>query len=82
MYVHDMSNCNIVLINTLKDIREGFTHSQYEGAKQVWRALDTVGYPLGKYFKNMVHASVIPNFPVTLEDIKIRTHTLDPTSPH
>ena len=29
IYFHDMSNCNIVLINTVKDTIEGFTQSQY-----------------------------------------------------
>ena len=35
LYFHYMSNCNIVLINTVKEIREGFTQSQYEGVKKV-----------------------------------------------
>ena len=59
-----------------------FTQSQYGGVKQVRQALDMVGYLSEKDFKNAVHASMIPNFPVTLENIKILTQSLDPTSPH
>ena len=29
LYFRDMSNCNIVLINTVKDTLEGFTQSKY-----------------------------------------------------
>ena len=29
-----------------------------------------VGYPLEKYFKNMMSSIMIPKFPVTLDDIK------------
>ena len=69
LYFHGISNCNIVLINTVKEIREGSTQSQYEGGKQVRRALDMVRYPSDKDINNTVHASMITNFPVTLEDI-------------
>ena len=82
MYFQYISNCNIILINTVKEIREVFNQRQYEGGKQVQRALDMVGYLSDKDFKNTVHAGIIPNFPVTLEDIKILTHSFDPTSPH
>ena len=82
MYFQYISNCNIILINTVKEIREGFNQRQYEGGKQVQRALDMVGYLSDKDFKNTVHAGIIPNCPVTLEDIKILTQSLDPTSPH
>ena len=81
LYFHDISNCNIVLINTVKEVREGFTQIQYEGGKQVQRALDMVGYPSDKDFNNTVHAGIIPNCSVTLEDIKILTKYLDPMSP-
>ena len=40
LYFHNMYNYNIVLINTVKKIREGFTQSQYEEGKQMRRALD------------------------------------------
>ena len=69
LYFQGMSNCNIVLINTVEEIREGFTQSQYEGVNQVRRALDMVRYPSDKDINNTVHASMITNFPVTLEDI-------------
>ena len=61
LYFHGMSNCNIVLINKVKDIREGFTQSQYEGGNQVRRALDMVRYPSNNDVKNKVHVSIITN---------------------
>ena len=45
IYFHDMSNCGVVLISAVKERQEGFTQSQYKGAKQVQWALDMVGYP-------------------------------------
>ena len=35
LYFHGMFYREVFLINTLKEIREGFTQSQYKGAKQV-----------------------------------------------
>ena len=77
-----MSNWNIFLINTVKEIREGFTQSQYEGANQVRRALDMVGYPSDKDIKNTLHYIMIPNCPVMIEDVEILTQYLDLTYPH
>ena len=48
LYFHNMSNRSVVLINTVKEIRECFTQSQYKEAKQVQWALDIVGYPYDK----------------------------------
>ena len=64
-----MSKRDVTLVNIVKEIREGFTQQQYEGPKQVWRALSMVGYLYNKYFKNMVRSGMIPNWPITLEDI-------------
>ena len=35
IYFHDISNHEVVLINTAKEIREGFNQIQYKGATQV-----------------------------------------------
>ena len=75
LYFHDMSNHKFVLINTVKESREGFTQIQYKGAKQVQWAMAMVVSSYEKEFNNTVCVSVIPNFPVTLEDIK-SSHTI------
>ena len=56
-----MSNHYVILVNTVKEIREGFTQLQYEGAKKAQWALAIVGYPSEKEFKNMVRAGMITN---------------------
>ena len=70
-----MSNCEVVLINTVKESRENVTQSQYKGAKQVQWKLDVVGQLYDKDFNNTVSACVITNCIVTLEDIK-SAHTI------
>ena len=65
----------MVLVNTVKDIWEGLSQLQYEGSKHVQHVMAMVGYLSNKDFKNMVHDDMIPNFPVTLEDIK-NSHTI------
>ena len=75
LYFPDMSNHEVVLIKTVKESREGFTQSQYKGAKQVKWSLDLVVYSYNKDFNNTVCASMITNPPVTLEDIK-SAHTI------
>ena len=69
IYFHNTSNRDVILIRTLWDSREGLSQRQCGGVNQAQRALDMVGYPSDKDFKNMVHARMIPNFPVTLDDI-------------
>ena len=61
LYFHDISNRGVSLINTVKEIRECFTQSQYKEAKQVQWALDIVGYPYDKEFNNTVCAGMIPH---------------------
>ena len=60
----------MVLINTVFDSREEFSQRQYDSTNQAHHELAVVGYPSEKDFKNMVHSGMIPNFPVTLDDIK------------
>ena len=69
LYLPDMSNHEVVLIKTVKESREGFTQSQYKGAKQVQWVLSMVVYSYEKEFNNTMCFGVIPNCPVTLEDI-------------
>jgi hypothetical protein len=58
-----------MLVNTVKQNREGFTDREFEGAKSARRALGLVGYPSPRDFKNMVRSNMIKNCNVTPIDI-------------
>ena len=65
-----MPNRVILLINTVKEMWEVFTWSQYERANQAEWYMVMVGYPYENDFNNMVCYSTIPKSPVTLEETK------------
>jgi hypothetical protein len=75
MYYHDTENRDVVMDNTMKENREGFTEREYQEAKQARRALGLVGYPSTKDSTNMVLSNMILNFPVTPSNIKA-THKI------
>ena len=60
----------MVIVDTVKESVEGLSQHRYESTKQTRRDLAMVGYPSYKDFNNMVRAGMIPNRPVTLEEIK------------
>ena len=72
---YEISNCEVVLINTVKESWESSIQSQYKGAKQVQWTLDMVGYLNDKDFNNTVCVSMITNCLVTFEYIK-SAHTI------
>jgi hypothetical protein len=69
LYYHDIADRAIVMVNTVKENREGYTQREYDDAKEARRALALVGYPSPKDFKNMVRANMIRNCPVTPSSI-------------
>jgi hypothetical protein len=69
LYYHDTTNRVVVLVNTVKQNKEGFTELEYNRAKSARRALGLVGYPSPRDFKNMVRSSMIKNCSVTSTDI-------------
>jgi hypothetical protein len=69
IYYHDTTNQAVVMVNTVKDTREGYTNRAYNAVKQARKALGMVGYPSEKDFKNMVSSNMIRNCPVTPADI-------------
>jgi hypothetical protein len=58
-----------MLVNTVKQNREGFTDREFDRAKSARRALGLVGYPPPRDFKNMVRSNMIKNCNVTPIDI-------------
>jgi hypothetical protein len=69
MYYHDTTNRAVMLVNTVKQNREGFTDRQFDRTKLARRALGLVGYPSPRDFKNMVRSNMIKNCNVTPIDI-------------
>jgi hypothetical protein len=69
LYYHDTTNREVVLVNTVKQNKEGFTEREYNRAKSARRALRLVGYPSPRAFKNMVRSDMIKNCSVTSTDI-------------
>jgi hypothetical protein len=66
----------VVLVNTVKQNKEGFTEREYNREKSARRALGIVGYPSPRDFKNMVRSNMIKNCSVTSSDID-NAHKLD-----
>jgi hypothetical protein len=69
IYYHDTTNRAVVLVNTVKQNKEGFTEREFNRAKSARRALGLVGYPSPRDFKNMVRSNMINNCNVTPTDI-------------
>jgi hypothetical protein len=69
LYYHNTTNRTVVLVNTVKQNKEGFTEREYNGEKSARRALGLVGYPSPRDFKNMVRSNMIKNCSVTSTDI-------------
>jgi hypothetical protein len=69
LYYHDTTNQAAMLVNTVKQNREGFTDREFDRAKLAHRALGLVGYPSPRDFKNMVRSNMIKNCNETPIDI-------------
>jgi hypothetical protein len=84
LYYHATNNCDIIMttkyggIETVKENRGGYTQHEYEGVKQVRRALGMVGYPSPKDFGNMVHSNMIHNCPVAPSDVEAADNIFGP----
>ena len=63
LYYNDMEDLDSVLVNTVKENREGFSCRELSGTRESRQALEMFEYPSHKTFNNMVHT--IQNFPVT-----------------
>jgi hypothetical protein len=70
LYYHDTSNRNtFIMVNTIKENREGFTTHELEKVKEVRRARALGGYSPPKDVMNMVISNIIKNCRVSLIDI-------------
>jgi hypothetical protein len=73
LYYHATGNRAFVMVNTIKENREGFTRRKVDKAKEARRAL--VSYPSPKDFMNIVRSNMIKNCPICPIDI-INAHKL------
>ena len=62
-----MEDRNLVLVNTVKENREGFSHRDLSGSREARWALEMFVYLSQKTFDNMVRT--INSFRVNIEDI-------------
>ena len=60
----------VLLLNTVSENREGFTQREYEGDRELWRAMHLLGFPSERDFENMVRSNIMVNCPVTFSDVK------------
>ena len=61
---------SIFLINTVAENREGFTRQGYVEAQEARWAMQLLGFPLERDFRNMICSNMILNCSVTFEDVK------------
>jgi hypothetical protein len=78
LYYHDIKDRAVVMVNMVKENREGYTHREFERAKVARRALGMVGYPSPEDFTHMVRVNMIINCPVTPTDITASDKILGP----
>jgi hypothetical protein len=69
IYYHVTTNRVVVLVNTVKQNKEGFTEREFNRAKSARRDLGIVVYPSPRDFKNMVRSNMIKHWNVTPTDI-------------
>jgi hypothetical protein len=69
LYYHDIGSRVFVMVNTIKENREGFTRRELDRAKEARCALALVGYPPPKDVMNMVRSDMIKNCPISPTDI-------------
>jgi hypothetical protein len=69
LYYHDTGNRAFVMVNTIKENREGFIRREVDKSKESRRALALFGYPSSKDFMNMVRSNMIKNCPLSPTDI-------------
>ena len=55
LYYHDTEDCDLVLVNTVEENREGFSRRELSVAREARRALDMFVYLLQKTFDHTVH---------------------------
>jgi hypothetical protein len=70
LYFHDTMDRTVVMVNTAKDIREGYTQRQHDGIKAARRGLGLVGYPSSKDYTNTVRSNMIRDCPITPTGVK------------
>jgi hypothetical protein len=78
LYFHDTMNREVVMVNTVKVNREGYTQRQYDGAKAVRHSHGLVGYPSSKDYTNMVRSNMIRDCPITSADVKLSNKIFGP----
>ena len=69
LYYHDTANRTVVMVDTVAENLEGYTQRKYYVAVNAQLTQGLFIYPYDKDLKLMVHANLIANCPVTINDI-------------
>ena len=70
LYYYDTNDhMGLALINTVKDIKARYTDSDYHRALAAHQLQIKIGRPTTKDFKNIIMGNLLPNCPVTQQDI-------------
>eukprot|EP00957_Ditylum_brightwellii_P174768 13307170-Ditylum_brightwellii.AAC.1 len=71
LYYFDTKKSEACFVQMVEDNKNKFTARQVKGAERARRFLAMVGRPSMKDLANMIKINLIPNLPVSLEDIRI-----------
>ena len=79
LYYYDTNNhIGLALINTVKHIKASYTDSDYHRALAACQLQIKIGRPSTKDFKNIIMGNLLPNCPVTQQDIDAAEDILGP----
>ena len=71
MYYYDLHNKHFAFINTVSEIKEGYTDIQVKGAEIAKTLYAKLCYPYWKDFKWVIRSSQIKDCPVTVQDVVV-----------
>ena len=72
LYYYDTNDrIGVALINTIKHNKSSYTDTDYHRALVACQLRIKIGRPCTKDFKNIITGNLLPNCPVTLQDIEM-----------
>ena len=79
LYYYDTNDCiGIALISTVKHNKSSYTDTDYHRALAARELQIKIGRPSTKDFKNIIVANLLPNCPVTRQDINVAEDIFGP----
>ena len=69
LYVHDFTNRDITLVQTVQENLEGFSKREIEMANRAKKLYHVMAIPSLHDFKNLIVHNMIKNCPITIKDV-------------